>query len=73
MEHWVGLSAQNIVTQYFFSENNQLVFVHSKKYQTVDQSGYMLKPQFSSELRCYYEKNKLIKTVGKSINNEKKR
>ncbi|MFC0425621.1 hypothetical protein [Chryseobacterium scophthalmum] len=64
MEHFVGLSAWNIVTEYFFSENHQLVFVHSTKYQTVDENGYLEKPQKLSELRCYYENDKLIKSVG---------
>lgn len=71
MEHFVGLSAWNIVTEYFFSENHQLVFVHSTKYQTVDENGYLEKPQKLSELRCYYENYKLIKSVG--ILNDKER
>ncbi|MBO6185752.1 MAG: hypothetical protein J6O88_13875 [Chryseobacterium sp.] len=64
MEHFVGLSAWNIITEYFFSENHQLVFVHSTKYQTVDENGYLEKPQKLSEIRCYYENDKLIKSVG---------
>ncbi|WP_139423412.1 hypothetical protein [Chryseobacterium mulctrae] len=64
MEHFVGLSAWNIVTEYFFSENHQLVFVHSTKYQTVDENGYLEKPKKLSELRYYYENDKLIKSVG---------
>ncbi|WP_315058232.1 hypothetical protein [Chryseobacterium indoltheticum] len=64
IEHFVGLSAWNIVTEYFFSENHQLVFVHSTKYQTVDENGYLEKPQKLSELRYYYENDKLIKSVG---------
>ena len=71
MEHFVGLSAWNIVTEYFFSENHQLVFVHSTKYQTVDENGYLEKPQKLSELRCYYENDKLIKSVG-TFNTDKK-
>ncbi|MFL9833037.1 hypothetical protein [Chryseobacterium terrae] len=71
MEHFVGLSAWNIVTEYFFSENEKLVFVHSKKYQTVDENGYLEKPQLITELRFYYENDKLIKTVGAFINGEK--
>ncbi|QQQ28482.1 hypothetical protein [Chryseobacterium indoltheticum] len=71
MEHFIGLSAWNIVTEYFFSENNQLVFVHSIKYQTIDENGYLEKPQKLSELRCYYENNKLIKSVGTFNNDEK--
>jgi len=71
MEHFVGLSAWNIVTQYFFSENHQLVFVHSIKYQTIDENGYLKKPQKLSELRCYYENDRLIKSVGTFNNDEK--
>ncbi|MEG1592165.1 hypothetical protein [Chryseobacterium sp.] len=71
MEHFVGLSAWNIVTEYFFSENHQLVFVHSTKYQTVDENGYLEKPQKTSELRCYYENDKLIKSVGTFNTDEK--
>ncbi|MCX8532214.1 hypothetical protein [Chryseobacterium luquanense] len=64
IEHWVGLSARIITTEYFFTENGKLVFVHSKKYQTVDENGYLEKPQQLSDLRRYYEKDKLIKSVG---------
>ncbi|MBD3904402.1 hypothetical protein NAL32_20850 [Chryseobacterium sp. Ch-15] len=64
MNHWVGLSAWKIITEYFFSENNRLIFVHSTKYQTVDENGYLEKPQKLSEIRCYYENDKLIKSVG---------
>jgi len=71
MEHFVGLSAWNILTEYFFSKNQQLVFVHSTKYQTVDENGYLEKPQKLSELRCYYENDKLIKSVGTFNDNEK--
>ena len=71
IEHFVGLSAWNIVTDYFFSKNNQLIFVHSIKYQTIDENGYLKKPQTLSELRCYYENNKLIKSVGTFNNDEK--
>jgi len=71
MEHFVGLSAWNILTEYFFSKKQQLVFVHSTKYQTVDENGYLEKPQKLSELRCYYENDKLIKSVGTFNDNEK--
>lgn len=71
MEHFIGLSAWNIVTKYFFLENNQLIFIHSIKFQTVDENGYLKKPQKFSELRCYYENNKLIKSVG-TFNNDQK-
>ncbi|MBD8081916.1 hypothetical protein [Chryseobacterium caseinilyticum] len=65
MEHFVGLSAWNIITEYFFSENGKLVFVHSKKYQTLDENGYLKQPQLLSESRYYYMKDQLIKSVGK--------
>ncbi|WP_262148024.1 hypothetical protein [Chryseobacterium foetidum] len=71
MEHWVGLSAWNIITEYFFSENGKLVFVHSKKYQTLDENGYLKQPQFLSESRNYYEKDQLIKSIGKFDDDEK--
>lgn len=71
MEHFAGLSAWNIITEYFFSENHQLVFVHSIKYQTVDENGYLEKPQKLSELRCYYGNGKLIKTIGTINEGEK--
>ncbi|MCX8523327.1 hypothetical protein OF897_05270 [Chryseobacterium formosus] len=70
MEYWLGLSAWIITTEYFFTENGKLVFVHSKKYQTVDENGYLEKPQLLSELRRYYEKDKLIKSVGVFNNDE---
>lgn len=65
MEHWVGLSAWTIITEYFFSENGNLVFVHTKKYQTLIENGYLKQPQFLSESRYYFEKDQLIKSVGK--------
>lgn len=64
MEYFVGLSAWNIVTQYYFTEKGKLVFVNSKKYQTVGENGYLEKPRLLSEQRNYYEKDKLIKSVG---------
>lgn len=72
MEYFIGLSAWNIITEYFFSENEKLVFIHSKKHQTVDENGYLKKPQLLSELKCYYENNVLIKAVGILNNDEKK-
>lgn len=71
MEHFVGLSAWNIVTEYFFSENGKLAFIYSKKYQTLDENGYSKKPKLLSESRYYYREDKLIKSVGKSNNDEK--
>ena len=72
MEHFIGLSAWNMITEYFFSEHGKLVFVHSKKYQTVDENGSLKKPQLLSELRCYYENSRLIKTVG-TLNDDGKK
>ncbi|WP_128414296.1 hypothetical protein [Chryseobacterium sp. Leaf394] len=71
MEHFVGLSAWNIVTEYFFSDNGELAFIYSKKYQTLDENGYLKNPKLLSESRYYYEKDKLIKSVEKSDNDEK--
>lgn len=65
MEHFMGLSAWKITTEYFFSENEKLMFVYSKKYQTADENGYLKKPKLVSEVRDYFENNKLIKSVGK--------
>lgn len=71
MEYWVGLSAWKIITEYFFSDNAELVFVHSKKYQIVGENGYLKKPQLLSEVRCYYDNDKVIKTIGVNDNDEK--
>lgn len=71
MEHFMGLSAWKIITEYFFLENGKLVFVYSKKYQILNENGCLEKPKLLSELRCYYENNKLIKTVG-TFNDEEK-
>ena len=71
MEYWVGLSAWKIITEYFFSDNAELVFVHSKKYQIVGENGYLKKPQLLSERRYYYEDDKVIKTIGVNDNDEK--
>lgn len=72
MEHFLGLSAWYITTEYFFSEDNKLVFVHSKKYQTVEENGYLEKPKKLSESKYYYENNALIKTLGFSDEDENK-
>lgn len=66
----MGLSAWKIITEYFFSENGKLIFVYSKKLQTVDENGYLEKPQLLSELRYYYQQDKLIKTIG-PVNEDK--
>lgn len=72
MRHFVGLSAWNIITEYFFSENEKLIFVYLKKYQTLGENGYLRKPQLLSELRYYYNGNQLIKIVGKTDGMEKR-
>jgi hypothetical protein len=71
MEYFVGLSAWNIVTEYFFSKEDELVFVHSKKYQIVDENGYLNNPKLLTESRYYYKGRKLIKVSYNKDNIEK--
>lgn len=63
MEHFAGLSAWNIVTQYFLSEKGELIFVYSKKYRTLNENGSMKKPEKISEARYYYIRSKLVKKL----------
>ncbi len=63
MVHSVGLSAWNIVTQYFLTEKGELIFVYSKKYRILDGNGYLKKPEKISEARYYYIRGKLVKKV----------
>ncbi|WP_326983820.1 hypothetical protein VUJ46_04565 [Chryseobacterium sp. MYb264] len=63
IDHFIGLSAWYISTEYFLDKNGQLIFVYSKKYQTVDENGYLKNPIKISEIRNYYAKGKLIETV----------
>ncbi|WPO84430.1 hypothetical protein SD427_08865 [Chryseobacterium sp. JJR-5R] len=63
MEHFAGLSAWNIVTQYFLSEKGELIFVYSKKYRTLNENGSMKKPEKISEARYYYIRGKLVKKL----------
>lgn len=63
MEHFAGLSAWNIVTQYFISEKGELIFVYSKKYRTLNEKGSMKKPEKISEARYYYIRGKLVKKL----------
>ncbi len=70
IEHFVGLSAWNIITQYFFSEQGNLIFVLIKKYQTVDENGYIQNPKQVSEKRFYYVDEKLQEAVGILRNND---
>lgn len=64
IEHFVGLSAWNISTQYFFSENDKLIFVLAKKYQIIDENGYIKNPKLLSESRYYYTDERLVKVTG---------
>ncbi|WP_027385583.1 hypothetical protein [Chryseobacterium gregarium] len=63
MVHSVGLSAWNIVTQYFLTEKGELIFVYSKKYRILDGNGYLKKPEKISEARYYYIRGKLVKKL----------
>lgn len=63
MEHFAGLSAWNIVTQYFLSEKGELIFVYSKKYRTLNEKRSMKKPEKISEARYYYIRGKLVKKL----------
>lgn len=63
IEHFAGLSAWNIVTQYFLSEKGELIFVYSKKYRTLNEKGFMKKPEKISEARYYYIRGKLVKKL----------
>jgi len=40
----VGLSAWNIVTEYYYKDN-QLIFVLNSKYQSVSENGFLEKPK----------------------------
>lgn len=70
MEHFVGLSAWTIVTEYFFGKEDDLIFVYTKKLQTSHENGYMKTPQKVAESRYYYQNKKLIKTLGAPKNKE---
>lgn len=70
IEHFVGLSAWKIITQYFFSKEGKLIFVLAKKYQIVDENGYMKYPKQISESRYYYIDEKLGKVFKIPNNND---
>lgn len=70
IEHFVGLSACEIITQYFFSKEDKLIFVLAKKYQIVDENGYMKDPKQISESRYYYIDEKLGKVFKTPNNND---
>lgn len=60
--HFVGLSAWNIVTEYYLKDN-QLIFVLQTKYQSVNENGFLNKPKLLYENRYYFNNNKLIKKI----------
>jgi hypothetical protein len=70
MEHFVGLSAWKIITQYFFSKEEKLIFVLAKKYQIVDENGYMKNPKQIFESRYYYVDEKLSEVLKIPNNDE---
>ena len=62
--HFVGLSAWNIITGYFYKDN-QLIFVLESKYQSVNENGFLNKPKLLYKNRYYFYHNKLIKKIEK--------
>ena len=60
--HFVGLSAWNIITEYFYKDN-QLIFVLESKYQFVNENGFLNKPKLLYKNRYYFNNNKLIKKI----------
>jgi hypothetical protein len=60
--HFVGLSAWNIVTEYYYKDN-QLIFVLNSKYQSVSENGFLEKPKLLYRNRYYFKNNKLIKKI----------
>ncbi len=62
--HFLGLSAWNIVTEYYFKDN-QLLFVLETKYQSVNENGFLNKPKLLYKNRYYFNKNKLIIKIEK--------
>ncbi|MCJ8153945.1 hypothetical protein MKJ01_09270 [Chryseobacterium sp. SSA4.19] len=63
IEQFIGLSAWNTITQYFFSDEGRLIFVYAKRYQTVDGSTSLKTPKLTAEGRCYYDKGKLVQKL----------
>ncbi|WP_209390447.1 hypothetical protein [Chryseobacterium sp. RR2-3-20] len=64
MEYFVGLSVWNVVTQFFFSEKNQLIFVYEKRYLTRGENAEVINPKLVSEKRFYFMNSKLYKKTG---------
>ena len=61
--HFVGLSVWNIVTEFFYKDN-QLIFVLNSKYQSVSENGVLENPKLLYKNRYYFHNNKLIKKLG---------
>ncbi|MCD9854854.1 hypothetical protein LUD75_09065 [Epilithonimonas sp. JDS] len=57
--HSVGLSNQEIVTQFYFNHND-LIFVLRKKFQTIDNEGQYIEPKLISESRFYFVNGNVI-------------
>ena len=64
INHFVGLSSWNIITEYFYKDN-QLIFVLESKYQSVNENGFLNKPKLLYKNRYYFNNNKLIKKIEK--------
>ena len=60
--HFVGLSAWNIVTEYYYKDN-QLIFILESKYQLVSENGVLENPKLLYRNRYYFHNNKLIKKL----------
>jgi hypothetical protein len=58
----VGLSAWNIVTEYYYKDN-QLIFILESKYQSVSENGFLEKPKLLYKNRYYFHNNELIKKL----------
>lgn len=57
--HSVGLSSTMITTQFYF-DNTNLIFAFRKKFQTIDDSGNVIKPKVTSESRYYFVNGNVI-------------
>ena len=62
ISHFVGLSAWNIVTEYYYKDN-QLIFILESKYQLVSENGFLEKPKLLYKNRYYFHNNELIKKL----------
>lgn len=62
ISHFAGLSAWNIVTEYYYKDN-QLIFVLNSKYQSVSENGFLEKPKLLYKNRYYFHNNKVIKKL----------